>query len=986
MEILKNDPENTEFKAQIQEFDRAPAHETLNPSDFLRELSARADNRAVVFAPEHIGSSRISFHDRPEDLVHADSVPPTLPRPFSSKSEDVNDEPTKDFSADENEYVVPSAAARWTEPHIKSRSSSAANTAEHSSRASSRIPSAHPARVGSEFKPRIPSHSTMTPTALYHKTEDFFTEPENTIIAKSTRHVRPATRTSDATPVPTPQPGSASTARRSPVADRIASPPAPLHSPSAAGETGEENDTGLVAYFFSDYGNEADEDLISIDHSNFKVPVGNYVPTDEERSTNMLSPSQGSLLILQSAKIGRANELSSAVHLTSEENDQSARKEEIHREESDLTQKPRLPLPTASPSNRPFSPSSSSPSPPTLPPAATAEVDAEAETTTRQTLPIFTDDDVGDDNEENMRKLFDRSNSLSNDDEQQPAHMWKNDEHIFNSEEEQHETHRSPRSATSASQTHSRIHSAASERENAHHANVEDDRDDQISPRAESARPRSKPSSRQLSRTTATLSPEKKFDEDAISRESPKRTPFPPLTPPPMLPQPVVLSSTESRTQRVRPRRIGEIPPPASPGANSITAQSFNLYLGSPTSLTREAAMKGNQPHAFSAESEHFLRGKPETSYEMNQRLPSDYSHSLSNHSSQRSSTLNSPLPVALESPDGTNEPPKTSRTATPQKKESVASIEVPPDAHALFTTTDEADPENPSVVHSTLHFQLYPSQMQTYSPTPIASKEPEQPASPAPMDEDRAVPDDNEHRSPSPTKSEHQLPLSTPTPALSYPARLEDLMRPTPSPLRPTHDDHQSDEELNDQAPTSSPSPPLAPAPVLPIPPVQHTHSSKFTPTLHPQTPPPASPSPPLEHRTHQSRIDSPRVKRIHVSGHKDPTFITEPQRGGSSERSVSSTRSARQTERLRRDRGQLSSASLKKPTAHAHRPEESSVTASPPPPPRDRAESMSNDEELAYMTPSQQQSKLSLRVRRKEPKRKTTSFENLAAHNDVI
>ncbi|CAF4969545.1 unnamed protein product, partial [Rotaria socialis] len=68
-------------------------------------------------------------------------------------------------------------------------------------------------------------------------------------------------------------------------------------------------------------------------------------------------------------------------------------------------------------------------------------------------------------------------------------------------------------------------------------------------------------------------------------------------------------------------------------------------------------------------------------------------------------------LPVALNSPEHDDNPPKTSRTATPKNQSSVCSMEMPSHPNVILTTTDDPDPNDSSIINSTIHFQMLSSQ-----------------------------------------------------------------------------------------------------------------------------------------------------------------------------------------------------------------------------------------------------------------------------------
>ena len=1069
IEILNMDPENVDRKSRLDEFHGSKAHEALNPTHFVRNQSSLSDNHATVTVPEYSGSSPLSYHEPTTKFVYDEPTKPDLKREFSASSKHRLDPDQILTVPDVESFNRPFPGNGFDSKGRESRGSSRMVSPTRSRSPSPRTPQLefdHEPRANSALKPRIPSRNTMTPPELYHKTEDYFNDQENTIISKSVKHVRPTSRSSTITPiatddqqdniVPPPLPPPLilpSSQSRAPSARTSNTRPTTAAAPPAAAS--EENENGLVAYFFSDYGNEgeADEDLISIDHSNFNVPTGADVVTDDETGSHMLRQSQASGLILQSAHKPPQTELSSALPPTIETNHEYRKEEaeegeganggKFQREENDLTKK-RVPT---SPSVLPFS----SPSP-------------------KQVLPAST---IG-----NMQKQFSRNNSRSYDgNDNNSDHRPASSRAMFNEDEiprslqrdndaEDEEKHSSgsqirvQSSSLKSSHAPSRTQSSKSEQTKkdtkdarsssssssssaSSSRTLAKDEDDQRSERHSSVKQKSRVSSRVPSRQLSALSHRTKSAEivprvtssrkssakTSSQQQSSARSPSPQSAAP--------QSQREDSLQNIpRPQSIHYSPPPkpapqfsqsrlnrlqGAPAAPPVShgngfPQSFNILVASPPPMQRNVDMRGpvsgNQPHTFSADSEHFLRDKSRTPYDLNQRLPSDYSAPRSGQSSHQSSRGNSPLPITLDSPDLDNNPPPTSRTVSPTKRHSIPMMELPADPRVMLTTTDAPDPDDPSIMQSTIHFQMFSSEgkpsrdvmaeypqsnpLRNIVPSPVAAEEVSS-TNEHPMEshretnisptqskpEGRAASvspfshqvEEPRNRSTSPRRDEHQPEASNQTPLLSYPARLEDLMRPTPSPF-PSVDDRQSPMDK-----------PIAehqnPHSIHPI------SSSKFTPHVLPSAshlrhpsissennhtsleieepphPPVQSPSPSLDDNEvvspppdpHPSTHVNPMPNRTSLSEPKEPTFITETPRHPSSERSASPLQEQQQDEPLRWGHKQVASSSTKQ-APHHHSPL-----------PRG---SISNDDDLPYMTPSQQHSKLSLRLRKQEPKRK--------------
>ncbi|CAF5025874.1 unnamed protein product, partial [Rotaria socialis] len=128
-------------------------------------------------------------------------------------------------------------------------------------------------------------------------------------------------------------------------------------------------------------------------------------------------------------------------------------------------------------------------------------------------------------------------------------------------------------------------------------------------------------------------------------------------------------SIAPSEQSRLSERRSGSL-------YRSVTNDELGQLLSSNDLNPYRNPTNNNEPNIFSAQSEHFLHHEQHTTYDMNQRMPSNYSESHPGES--RQSLTGSALPVALNSPEHDDNPPKTSRTATPKNQSSVCSMEMP--------------------------------------------------------------------------------------------------------------------------------------------------------------------------------------------------------------------------------------------------------------------------------------------------------------------
>jgi hypothetical protein len=937
------------------------------------------------------------------------------------------------------------------------------------------IQTAPEVQIEPETKPRIASRSTITPHELYHETESDLTNNNNPFISEPVKHSRPSATTPIATDDLLDKSSSfqiAPTDSTDIVPFSSSSTPLPPTPPPA-----DNNVSGLVAYFFSDFGNEGEgeEDVMPIDQNNFVVPTGAEIIADDDISSSLMGQSQASLLILHSAHVPRQQQqqqLTSTVPLTTETNNEYIRaeeKEEIESKEIDATKKRIATVTSISPSP--------SPSP-------------------KQVLPTSIIDD--------MQTQFNRNNNTSNaDHHRQPSTTTLSINAIDSNIEEQEKRSnnsqirlRSPSSTTS--QMHSRNQSTTSERNNEQiKKNKEETRSvsstSRISlknidnermetpERIDSADQRLKSLPRPLSRGQSTTSNHTKKDaettrtnssaktsskdierENSISRRSISR-------------QPSITPSEQSHSSQRKSTPLR----PAS--TNHEIGQSLNILLRNqsttPIDDIHRTPTNENEPHTFSVESEHFLHNKSQTPNDHNQRLPSGYSVSRANES-RRSSTASPLIPVTLDSPDIDNTQPPTSRTVTPMRKTSISSIDAPPDPNMLLTTTDEPDPNDPSIINSTLHFQmlsshqpnndisvperdepsplinivplqefpsraqsvelpseLLPTEEHSHERSPTVHRSPSgeierehnnelPPVSPeidirlpsaSPSNHEQKEPlyrtpsstksgrqQESPRQTPSPSKSGQQQQSSRHSPLLSYPARLEDLMRPTPSPFHSADEHkHHQEQEHNDRLPSISP----------PInetnkhddrhSEIHQTSPSKFEQNniRSPSSSPRRSELSDTNHtsvegdETDRQQLDSPVIspknqriispapddhmnnddnnnhnhyqtrKRAFMPPPPEPIFVPENEVRPSSEKSDSSIHRPHEQhhdEHLYRNDVQLSSASIKLAKHHSPRP------------PSSPTRSTSNEEELPTMTASQQHSKLSLRLRQQEPKRK--------------
>jgi hypothetical protein len=1124
--ILSNDPENIDHQSALDDTREAGLYETLNTDQFLRTQSTAPHSRATIFVPEYSGDSQIGFHELTEDLIPNDKIDTNIARSSTATS---SHELTsmKEINIQDTESLIQTAPE---------------------------------ARIEPEVKPRIASRSTITPDELYHETETDLTNQNNPIISKAVKHSRPATTT----PIATDDSQEKSSSSQLEIYDSNAIVPVPTDN----------NVSGLVAYFFSDYGNEGEgeEDLIPIDQNNFSVPTGADIIADDDINSSIMGQSQASLLILHSAHVPRQQQqqqqqqqFTSTMPLTIENNNEHIKveeKKEIKSEETDATKK-RIPTATS------ILPSSShSPSP-------------------KQVLPISIIDD--------MQTQFTRNNNTNNDEHQRqpsttPLNIHAVDSHLDEQERRSNTSqHRLPSSSLS-SRMQSRIQSSTSGRNNeqiknndeearftslsntplksidneniqtperidspdqraksssrtlsrglsaaSHHTKKDDelirhgssrkssgknvdDENIQTPERIDSPDQRPKSSSRTLSRGLSAASHHTKKDDELIRhgssrRSSGKNIDDENIQTPERIDsadqrpksssrtlsrglsavshhtkndnEPTRLDSSNgilarnidrenSTSRRSIPRQPSITPSEQSHSSrrrsdslhhssnNPEIDQPFNTHLRGQSVTSHDDINKTptneNEPHPFTVESEHFLHNQSQSPSDFNQRVPSGYS--VSRHSdSRRSSSASSTLPVALDSPDTDNSQPPTSRTATPMRRDSISSIDLPPDPNILLTTTDEPNPDDPSVINSTIHFQMLSSQQPNtnmssperdepsplenivplqeyptikspmeehlrdpsptvrYSPSDKIELEPENDLLPTSFESDVRVPsvspsnheqEEPIHETPSPSNTRHHQESSHQSPLLSYPARLEDLMRPTPSPFLST-DEHKNQEEdqngrLSSVSPTTTET-------------KKHNHHR-----IHQTSPPTfehknirsssSSPrhsevsdtnhtsiegedtyrqqlnTPPISPRNEKKTISPDRENNIDITttnnNHHQTLKRSSPlplspietrlpvinHRQPSSEKSASPIHSQHEQEdddQLHRNDMPLSSASIKYSKPHYSPP------SSPPVSPK------YSETELPSMTASQHHSKLSLRLRKQEPKRKKTVNDQL-------
>ena len=292
--ILSNDPENTDRKSSLDEMHEANFYETLNTDQFLRNASGPPQSRAMIFVPEFSGNSQTGHHESTEDLLQNDKIEPNIVQSSTvSSPHDLTS--TKELIVQDTESLIQTAPEN-----------------------------------------QITSRRSITPQELYHVTETDLINQHDPILSQSNKHSRPST----STPIPTDDQHKKSSPLQIATIDSTA-PPAT-----------DNNVSGLVAYFFSDFGNEGEgeEDLIPIDQSNFVIPTGAEIIADDDISSNLMGQSQASLLILHSAHVPRQQQqqqqqqLTSTMPSTIENNNAYIKAEE--KEEIDVTKK-RIATPTS---------------------------------------------------------------------------------------------------------------------------------------------------------------------------------------------------------------------------------------------------------------------------------------------------------------------------------------------------------------------------------------------------------------------------------------------------------------------------------------------------------------------------------------------------------------------------------------------------------------------------------------------------------------
>jgi len=669
----------------------AGLYETLTTDQFLRDLSATPQNRALIFVPEYGGNSQMGYHDSTEDLIQNNQLDTSVARSLSAGSlRDLTS--MKELNIQDTESLIQTAPKNRIEP---------------------------------EFTARIPSRSTVTPPhELFHATETDLRNENNPIISHDIKYSRPSTVTPIATndlqeksPLPQIAPvGSTTILPPSQIAPIGSAATLPSLSHSPPPPPVDNNVSGLVAYFFSDFGHEGEgeEDIMSIDQNNFVVTTSAEIIADDDISGGLMGrKSQPSLLILHSAHVPRQpqqqqqhqQQHTSIMPSTTENNNKyvkSEEKEEIGSIETDATKNRISTATSVLPSSSP---------------------------TPKQVLPTSIIDDT--------QTQFNRNNNTSNDDHRrQPSATSLNMNKVYSTTEEQEKRSNNSqirfRSPSLTPKIHSRNQLIASERNNeqieknneetrsissANHMllrNIDNERI-QTPERIDLADQRIKSSSRAPSRSLSMASNHTKKDEeithvDSLTKTSSKNT-----------------DRTNSTSQRFVSRQSSATPSEQTlsseqrsaslrrPLTNTEIGQSLNIPLRGESNISLDDIHKTptneNEPNTFSVESEHFLRNKSQTSpFDFNQRSLSSYSMSHPDDS-RRSSTTNSELPIALDSPDNVNNQPSTSGTTTPQRKISISSIDPPPDPSTLFTTIDEPNPHDSSLINSTQYFQMPSSQ-----------------------------------------------------------------------------------------------------------------------------------------------------------------------------------------------------------------------------------------------------------------------------------
>ncbi|CAF3330528.1 unnamed protein product [Rotaria socialis] len=1032
-EILPNDPENTDHKSTLDEMEGTNQYEPLNTDEFLRELSPPPQSRAMINVPEFSGNNQLESRESAEDFIHKNQIDSNNARVLTANSlHDLT--PTKDLMIPDTELLIQTAPEDHAESELKS---------EHVF-----TPRESPKDNEIHFENENENENDNK------KEKEKENENENNpTLSKPNQNSRPSTKASRTTPIAAndnliEKP----TLLQVPTIDStvdITSPPPRSYPPPSSpppAVAADNNVGGVAAYFFSDYGNddEGEEDLMPIDQSNFIVPTGADVISEDTISNSILGHSQASLSILHSAHVPQqkqqeqqqqqhARQLTSAMSLTSKNNNEHRKvekNEEIEREETDATKKG---ITNAVSGLPPSSPSS------------------------KNILPTSAID--------NMQTQFNRNNSRSNDDHhhhRQSSTTISNSDAIYSNIEEQEKRLNISRirrrsSVSVKSQMQSRIQSATSQknekplknkleeapslstRSNTPFKNI-DNENIEASERIDSANQRLKSSSKTLSRSASMNSNPRKHDEaitpiDSATKSALSHTDR----------ESSVGSRASSRPSSIAPSEQSRLSERRSGSLyRSVTNDELGQLLSSNDLNPYRNPTNNNEPNIFSAQSEHFLHHEQHTTYDMNQRMPSNYSESHPGES--RQSLTGSALPVALNSPEHDDNPPKTSRTATPKNQSSVCSMEMPSHPNVILTTTDDPDPNDSSIINSTIHFQMLSSQppnidrsfdernepsplanivpVQTFpsripsvelpselltpeeqlnkpssnlqrSPTPKVELQPNSTLSPGAPENDPLLRASTLHRTLSSPKIEREETLSHQTPILSHPARLEDSMRPTPSPLLSANEHQQNQNENEnenvDNTHLSSVSTPIN----------ENHHAQQYSPdklennNVHSQLSSPRrsvlsdtnhtsvegddtyrqqSDTPPMSPKNlrvishnhdsymnnHQLEIQKPASP---ISSPVHQIFISENQRYPSSERSISPIQVRYQQhgdDHLHRNDIQLSSASIrltKNPTPH------SSASNTRP---------TSTDDDYPAMTPSQQHSKLSLRLRKQKSKRK--------------
>ena len=300
IEILSNDPENIERKSALDEVQEANISEKLTTDQFIRDLSTSPQDRAMISVPEYGGNSRTGYYETIDDLLQRDPVDTNAARSLTSSS--IHDlATTKELTIQDHESLIQTAPEIETGLESKSRSASRNSILHHDLTQETGMDLEHKKPLIISEPVKHSRLSTIVSSTTPIATDDTY---EKSSLLQTTTTTTAAIDSSGATEPPA---ATVLTRASSGSLSPLVPPPRLSPSPPPPPLPTDNNDSGRVAYFFSDYGNdgEGDEDSILIDQSNFVVPAVSDVIPDDNTSSNLTGQSQASLLLPHSEHVSQ---------------------------------------------------------------------------------------------------------------------------------------------------------------------------------------------------------------------------------------------------------------------------------------------------------------------------------------------------------------------------------------------------------------------------------------------------------------------------------------------------------------------------------------------------------------------------------------------------------------------------------------------------------------------------------------------------------